>query len=133
MGGELSSYRDLKVWQRAVDMVEGMYCLSRRLPSEEKFGLTSQLRRAAVSVPANIAEGYGRAQRGEYLQHLSIARGSLAEVETLLVLCVRLKLLDREETRTAWELCQETGRMLGALQSSLRSSRPSTKPRPPKP
>ena len=97
MGAELRSYRDLKVWQRAVDMVEEVYSLSRRLPSEEKFGLTSQLRRAAVSVPANIAEGYARAQRGEYLQHLSIARGSLAEVETLLTLAARLGFMGRDQ------------------------------------
>jgi four helix bundle protein len=85
----LKSYRDLEVWQKAMDLVEEVYRIAERFPSQEKYGLTGQLQRAAVSIPANIAEGYGRMHRKEYLQHLSIAKGSLAEVETHLALAVR--------------------------------------------
>lgn len=83
----LESHRDLKVWQKAVDVVVDCYKLSKAFPRDEIYGLTSQLRRAAVSVPANIAEGYGRGGRGEYLQFPTIAQGALKEVETISLLC----------------------------------------------
>jgi four helix bundle protein len=86
-----------------MNLVETCYRLTASLPSDEKFGLTSQIRRAAVSVPANIAEGYGRTHRGDYIHHLSIAKGSLAELETLVTLTARLDLLTREQVLPAWE------------------------------
>jgi four helix bundle protein len=89
----LKSYRDLDVWQKAMNWTEAVYTSSRRFPQEERFGLTSQLRRAAVSVAANIAEGAERAGTAEFLQFLSIACGSLAESETLLVLAERFGML----------------------------------------
>jgi four helix bundle protein len=91
---EIKTYRDLTVWQKAVDLVADAYRLSDRFPRSEEFALRLQLRRAAVSVPANIAEGHGRTGIGEYLHHLSIAHGSIAELETLLTVAVRLGYLD---------------------------------------
>ena len=92
----MKTYRELDVWKKAVDMVVMVYELTRELPTEEKYGLISQMQRAAVSVPANIAEGYGRVHRGDYVHHLSIARGSLAELETHITIAVRLDFLARE-------------------------------------
>jgi four helix bundle protein len=78
----METYRELEVWKTAMDLVVAVYELSRKLPASERFGLASQMQRSAVSVPANIAEGYGRAHRKEYLNHLSIANGTLQELET---------------------------------------------------
>src|SRR5690242_3428082 len=79
----IKHHRQLIVWQRSMELLKQSYAIARCLPAEERFGMASQLRRAAVSVPANIAEGHSRVHRGDYVHHLSIARGSLAEVETL--------------------------------------------------
>ena len=115
----LKTYRDLQVWQRSVDLVEEIYRVTASFPPDERYGLTSQLRRAAVSIPSNIAEGYCRKHRREYQQHLSIARGSLGEIETQLIIAVRLDHITRENTLHAWEQCQEVGRMLNKLITSL--------------
>ena len=88
------SYRKLEVWHEGIELVAAVYRLTDAFPSRERYGLTSQLRRASVSVPSNIAEGYGRATRGEYLNHLSVAKGSLNEVETLCVVCLKLGIGD---------------------------------------
>lgn len=93
---EVASYRDLIVWQKAMTLVEGVYRLTEAFPTREQFGLTSQMRRAAVSIAANIAEGHARATRKDYNHFISIAQGSLAEVETYLILAGRLKLADKE-------------------------------------
>lgn len=90
----IKTYRDLEVWIAAIDLVEGVYRASAKWPSEERFGLTSQIRRASVSIPSNIAEGYGRGSDKELLRFLSIARGSLRELETQLVIAHRLGYLD---------------------------------------
>jgi len=131
----LKTYRELEVWQRAMDLVVEVYRLSAEFPSREKFGLTSQIQRAAVSVPANIAEGYGRSHRGDYLHLLSVARGSLAELETHLAIAVRLGFLDRENAMDAWNLSQSVGQMLTKLIRSLESRkeirRPETRDRRP--
>lgn len=119
----ISSYRDLHVWQRAVEMVEEIYKLSAHFPSEERYGLTSQIRRAAVSVPSNIAEGYGRRRKGQYLHHLDIANGSLTEVETQLIIAGRLDLVAKEQAQKAWSLLQDTGKMLTGLTRSLERSK----------
>jgi four helix bundle protein len=94
--GSIKSYRDLRVWQEAMVLVEMTYELTATLPANEKFGLVSQMNRAAVSVPANMAEGHGSKHRGVYLNHLSISRGSLAELETYFELAVRLRMLKQE-------------------------------------
>jgi four helix bundle protein len=116
-----NAYRKLEVWQRGMDLVVEVYRLTETLPAQEKFGLTSQIQRAAVSIPANIAEGYGRTHRGDYLRHLSIARGSLMELETHLTLCVRLNMLERDSVIPVWQITQETGKKLTALIRSLKS------------
>ncbi len=115
----LKTYRDLDVWQRSVDLVLTAYALSKKLPSEERFGLTSQPQRAAVSIPANIAEGYGRIHRGDYVHHLSVDRGSLAELETHVTIAVRLGFIERDEAMEIWNLSQEVGKMLNKLVQSL--------------
>lgn len=117
----MASYRDLFVWQRAMELAEGAYGLARSMPSTERFGLTSQLLRAAVSVPANIAEGRSRTGRREFLHFLSIASGSLAETETLIELAVRTNLVEGARAATTLQCAGEVGRMLTALKSSLRA------------
>ncbi|MBX2851802.1 MAG: four helix bundle protein [Phycisphaeraceae bacterium] len=118
----INSYRDLHVWQRAVELVEEIYKLSTLFPSDERFGLTSQIRRAAVSVPSNIAEGYGRRRRAQYSHHLDIANGSLKEVETQLIIGGRLGFIDKDHAHSAWSLLQDTGKMLTGLIRSLDQS-----------
>ena len=117
----LRTYRDLVVWQKAMDLVEVAYRLTADFPSTEKYGLVCQIQRAAVSVPANIAEGYGRTHRGDYLHHLSIAKGSFFELETHLLLAVRLQLVSRDALLPIWQLSQEVGRMLTRLIRSLKT------------
>jgi four helix bundle protein len=117
---DVKSYKDLVAWKKAMDLVEKTYRLSSGFPPDERYGLTSQIQRAAVSVPANIAEGHGRTTRGDYIRHLSIARGSLAELETHLMLAVRLEFVPREEVIETWNLSQEVGKMLTALLQALR-------------
>lgn len=102
-----------------MDLVELVYALARGWPDDERFGLISQIRHASLSIPANIAEGYGRRSRGEYLQFLGIASGSLAEVETFLILAVRLRYSTREQTEPVWEVSQRSGKRLGQLRARL--------------
>ena len=115
----LKSYRDLLVWQKGMNLVAAVYVVARKLPDSEKYILAAQMQRAAISVPANIAEGYGRSHRGDYLRHLSIANGSLKEVETHLVLAVRLGFLKQAEIDDAFKLADEVGRMLSSLMQKL--------------
>ena len=122
----LTTYRDLTVWQKAIDLVEEIYILTRSFPDDERWGLTSQLRRDAVSIPANIAEGYGRTHRGDYLHHLSIARGSLTELETHLVIAKRLRFATNDQLKHTWDLAQEIGKMLNKLTASLKNPKPRT-------
>jgi len=131
----LKSYRELEVWRRSMDLVVDVYRLTRAFPGDERYGLTSQVRRAAVSVPANIAEGYERTHRGDYLRHLSIARGSLAEVETHLAIATRLEFVERQQTLETWNSAQEVGRMLRKLIQSLdpKSATPAPSPQTPDP
>jgi four helix bundle protein len=114
------SYRDLLVWSRAMDLVEVCYKISARFPQSELYGLANQLRRAAVSIPANIAEGHGRKNLGEYIQHLSIANGSLKEVETHLLISHRLKYIEKSDVAAAFEVCEQVGKMLAGLRNKLR-------------
>jgi len=119
----VKSYRDLEVWKKSIDWVERIYNVSKTFPPDERFGLTSQIRRAAASIPANIAEGAARTGTGEFLQFLSVASGSLAEAETFLVLTERLGLMPKETVRELEDQAAEISRMLGGLKRSLRSKR----------
>ena len=111
----MKSYRELEVWKKAMDMVVAVYELTNEFPQQEKYGLMSQMQRAAVSIPANIAEGYGRLLRGDYVHHLSIARGSLAELETHITIAVRLNYVSREIAMNIWTMTQEVGKMLSSM------------------
>ena len=114
------SYQDLLVWQRAMDYVVVCYEITRDFPKEEIYGLTSQLRRSAVSIPSNIAEGHGRNTRGEYIQFLGIARGSLKESETQVILASRLNYLSQEKSQNALLKSKEVGILLGKLINLLK-------------
>ena len=115
------SYSDLIAWQKAVKLVTEIYRVSKRFPSEELFGLTSQLRRAAISIPSNIAEGQGRLGRKEFLHFLGNARGSLGEVETQIIIARNLDYLSEAEMNDIMELSAEAGRILNGLLSSLKA------------
>ena len=117
MGG---TYADLEVWRTAMDLVLRIYQLSKRFPKEEMYGLTSQLRRAAVSVPSNIAEGKGRFSERELPQFLSHARGSLFEIETQLQLAQKLGYITKEESEPLLREAARVGQMLNGLIRSLR-------------
>ena len=115
----VQSYRDLIVWQKSIALARMIYEFSRKLPREELYGLTSQMRRAAVSIPANIAEGQARQSTGEFRQFLGISRGSLAELETLLVLSKELAYATNESVEPLLSACEEISKMLRALLHSL--------------
>ena len=115
------SYQDLVVWKKSIELAEMVYHVSARFPPEEKFGMTSQVRRASVSVAANIAEGAERHGSGEFLQFLGIASGSLAETETFLILAQRLGMATSEQTAPLLSQASDVGRMLNGLKRSLRS------------
>lgn len=112
-------YRDLIVWQKAMSLAEEIYRVTGAFPKDERYGLVSQLRRAAVSVPSNVAEGQGRLTPGEFRQFLGLARGSLLEVETQAELAQRLGFLSAEVNRTLQEQAGEVLRMINALISKL--------------
>lgn len=116
----IRSYRDLIVWQRAMDLTTESYRIAKLLPKVEEYGLGSQIRRSGVSIPANIAEGHGRDHTGQYLQHLSFAKGSLMELETHLFLASRLGFVQETDTQLAFSLAAETSRMLSGLIAKLR-------------
>ena len=116
------SYRDLIVWQRSMELVEETYALCSRLPLSERMVLGDQMRRAVVSVAANIAEGHSRAHRKEFLHLLSIAKGSLMELEAHLLIAERVRFLSIGEIRPALSLLDEVSRMLNAMRSRLRST-----------
>jgi four helix bundle protein len=116
---KVSSYRDLVVWQKSVDLVTDIYAATPTFPRHEVFGLTSQLRRSAVSVPSNVAEGQGRATRGEFIQFLSHARGSLFELETQLHIAGKLGYLPLESSQSLESKAEEVARIFNGLLSSL--------------
>jgi four helix bundle protein len=113
------SYKDLIAWQRAMDLVTATYRSTARFPKEEQFGLTSQLRRAAVSVPSNIAEGQGRLSEKEFRHFLGQARGSLMEVETQLQIARNLEYIEAGQTLELLAACGEVGRILNGLIASI--------------
>lgn len=120
-GAPIRSCRDLLAWQKSVVLVEGIYKPTAGLPAGERYGLMSQLRRAAVSIPSNIAEGHGRETTREFTRSISIARGSLAELETQLEIVSRLGMLPAEPLLPIIEACDELGHILRGLRKSLDS------------
>jgi len=116
----VQGHKDLEVWQKAMDLVIDIYKLTASFPSKEVYGLASQMQRAAVSIPSNIAEGHGLKQTQAYLRHLAIANGSLTELETQLEIAERLGYLS-VEGRPIIQKAHEVGRMLSGLRKSLRS------------
>ncbi|MEE2849659.1 MAG: four helix bundle protein [Pseudomonadota bacterium] len=117
---DLRTHRDLDVWKLSLDWVEAVYRCSASWPSDERFGLISQVRRAAVSVAANIAEGAGRKGTGEFIQFIGVARGSLAEVETHLLIAGRLGYLTPDQLQSLLAEMERIGRMLSALSTRLK-------------
>ena len=115
----MSGFRELIYWQKARQLVQEVYRISAAFPTTEQYGLSLQLRRAVVSIPSNIAEGYGRASRAEYVRFLNIARGSCYEVETQLILALDLGFLNEEKAMQSFQLCAEIGKMLNAAIHSL--------------
>ena len=116
---DVTHFRDLLVWQKAMDLVEEVYRLVKQLPREETYALSDQMRRAAVSIPSNIAEGQARNSSKEFRQFLSIALGSRAELQTQILICERLQYLSREQTKAALVLTEELGKMVYALKQAL--------------
>ncbi|KYC51208.1 MAG: hypothetical protein AMQ22_01344 [Candidatus Methanofastidiosum methylothiophilum] len=115
----ISSYRDLEVWKRAMSLVTDVYRVTQAFPKDEMYGLTSQARRAASSVPANIAEGWGRNMTGECVQFLRIARGSLLELETHITIAENLGYVSHEASSQVGNRTEEIGKMLYALIASV--------------
>lgn len=112
-------YSELVVWQKTMDLVTAIYKITSSFPADERFGLTSQVRRAAVSIPSNIAEGQGRKYTGAYINHLSIAYGSLMELETQIQIALRLNFVGTEETSALLIQTNEIAKMLSGLKNSL--------------
>lgn len=116
---EARSYKDLQVWEKSIQLVKAIYLVTERFPQSEKFGLVDQLRRAAVSVPSNIAEGYGRNSSKERSQFISVARGSGAEVEAQLTVAKELGFIPADEFTKTEQLVVEVLKMLTGLRKSL--------------
>ena len=114
------NYQDLIAWQHAMELVEAVYRESAALPAEERYGLTSQMRRAAVSIPSNIAEGQGRSTDGEFLNQLSVAHGSVRELETHILLAGRLQFFEQSAVSKTLKIAAEVGRLVTALANELR-------------
>ena len=121
MSDSVSSYRDLTVWQKSMYLVTCVYQATKQLPKEEQYALTSQMRRASISIPSNIAEGAGRYNTKDYIHFLRIARGSNNELETQLLICEQLHYLSSEEVKSYLKLCDEINRMLNAMLLKLKA------------
>ena len=124
MLANVRSHKDLIVWQKAMDLAEHVYALAALLPPTEKYRMVDQLTRAAISVPANIAEGHGRSTRKDYAQFVSIAIGSLAETDTYLILCERLRFVTAAQLAPTMALVEEVRKMLNVLRVRLREPAP---------
>ena len=112
---KIKSYRDLIVWQKSMELVKEVYLITKALPKEEQYGLTSQIRRSSISIPSNIAEGYGRHSTNDYLRFLQIATGSLYELQTQLEISRNLDFLPKESFDKSFEGSREIERMLSSL------------------
>lgn len=115
------TYKELRVWQMAIELTKEIYRIVKLLPKEELYGISDQMRRAAVSIPSNIAEGQKRNTQKDFIQFLSIASGSTAELETQLIICKETDLLSENELQNAFELCESVEKMLSALIGKLKA------------
>jgi four helix bundle protein len=113
------NYKDLVVWQKGISLAKTTYRLTTKFPAEERFGLVSQMRRAAVSIPSNIAEGQARHTTGEFIQFISHAEGSTAELETQIILSIELGFADSKSAKVAFALLDDIRRMLNGLRRKL--------------
>lgn len=118
----MRNFRKLKIWEQGIEIVKAIYLLSENLPSEEKFGLRSQITRAAVSIPSNIAEGCSRYSEIEFKRFLEIAMGSLFEVETHLIIINQLNLIKSEDLKSIFELVAVEGKMINGLINTIKNS-----------
>lgn len=118
---KIESYHDLIVWQKGIELVKDIYSITKNFPREELYGLTSQIRRAAISIPSNIAEGWGRGTTKNYLQFLQISRGSLFELETQIIIANKQDYVNQENCSNIIDKINELGRMLNALITKLDS------------
>lgn len=116
----MNRYEDLKIWEKAMELVEDVYLLMKKLPDDEKFGLISQIKRCSISIPSNIAEGAGRNSKKEFIHFLSITNGSTTELETQLLLVQRLKFIKTSEIKPLLDKCNEIKKMNYSLQKSLK-------------
>ena len=119
MQGSINSYKELIVWQKSIQLVTNIYTLTKNFPADEKFGIISQLNRAVVSIPSNIAEGWGRELSKNYLNFLRISRGSLMEVETLILISKNLNYLNEKEFNEIITKIEEVGKILQGLIKSI--------------
>jgi len=118
----MKTYRDLVVWQKSMALVTEVYEISKKFSKEELYGLTSQIRRCAISLPSNIAEGYGRSSTNDYIHFLRIANGSLYELQTQMEISLNLRYIDRREFENLYELSREIERMLSSLIRKLKAT-----------
>lgn len=119
MNQSTQSYKDFVVWQKGIELAKCIYAVTRRFPNEERFGLTSQMRRAAISIPSNVAEGQARRTTPEFIQFVSHAEGSAAELDTQIILAVELNFCRKADVLPIYELNDEIRRMLNALRRKL--------------
>ena len=117
--GSVTTYKDLTLWQKAMELVKEVYLLAKKLPKEETYALSDQMRRAATSIPSNIAEGNGRKSKTEYVRFLDIARGSLYELETQILIGTMLGFFNENETTSIFVLITEINKMLNSLITKL--------------
>ena len=125
----VNSYQGLKVWQLGMGLAKEIYMLTKVFPRDELYGLTSQIRRAVVSIPANIAEGHAKDSTKEFIRHISIAQGSLAEVETHLLLAISLEYCITEKTESTLKHCSDESKMLASLRRALKAKSSRLKPK----
>lgn len=118
----IKTYKDLLVWQKSMALVTEVYASLKSVPKDETYGLSSQIKRSAVSIPSNIAEGYGRGSKNDYTRYLRIARGSLYELQTQLEICINLKFLDESAVADMIEKSREIERMLSSLIAKVQDS-----------
>jgi four helix bundle protein len=119
MKKEFSTFKNLIAWQKGVEIVKNIYLLSQKFPREEKFGITSQVTRAAISIPSNIAEGWGRESAGSYINFLKISRGSLYELESHLIICKEIGLLEDNDLTRIFLMIEEESKILSGLIKSI--------------